>query len=73
VVNGIRTPEEAAYLVEQGLTDFTAIGTGLLIDPEWANKAQNCKPIIPCINCQSCKMFEPGGVCVQLKSTKKKI
>jgi 2,4-dienoyl-CoA reductase-like NADH-dependent reductase (Old Yellow Enzyme family) len=72
VVNGIRTPEQAAYLVEQGLADFTAIGTGLLIDPEWANKALNHKPIIPCINCRPCKLFEPGGVCVQLKSTKKK-
>jgi len=47
VVNGIRTPEQAAYLVEQGLADFTAIGHGLLSDPEWANKAQNHKPIIP--------------------------
>jgi NADPH2 dehydrogenase len=70
-VNGIRTPEQAAYLVEQGLADFTAIGTGLLIDPEWPNKAQNHKPIIPCLNCQPCKLFGPGGDCVQLKIREK--
>ena len=72
VVNGIRTPEQAAYLIEQGLADFTAMGIGLLIDPEWANKAQNHAPIIPCINCKTCKLFVRGGVCVQVKSAKKK-
>ena len=44
VVNGIRTPEQAAYLVEQGLADLTAIGTGLLADPDWAKKAQQQLP-----------------------------
>jgi len=40
VVNGIRTPEQAAYLVEQGLTDLVAVGTGQLHDPEWVKKAR---------------------------------
>ena len=72
VVNGIRTPEQASYLVENGLADFVAIGTGHLVDPEWANKAQKKLPVIPCLNCQPCRLFMPGGVCVQWKSTKKK-
>ncbi len=72
VVNGIRTPEQAAYLIEHGLADFTAIGIGQLIDPEWANKALSNEPIIPCINCKTCKLFVRGGVCVQVKTIKKK-
>ena len=72
VVNGIKTPEQASYLVEKGLADFTAIGKGLLADPEWVNKAQTHKPIIPCINCKRCKLFGPEGVCVQVKLAKKK-
>jgi NADPH2 dehydrogenase len=70
VVNGIRTPDQAEYLINQGLADFTAIGTGLLIDPEWANKAKNKEAIIPCLNCKTCKMSEPGGVCVQVNKRK---
>jgi len=67
VVNGIRTPEQASYLIEHGLADFTAIGKGLLSDPEWANKAQTHKPIIPCISCKHCKFLGPEGICVQVK------
>jgi NADPH2 dehydrogenase len=73
VVNGIRTPEQAAYLVEHELTDFVAIGTGQLADPEWANKAINNLPIIPCLNCQPCRLFTPEGVCVQHKGKTKLI
>jgi len=73
VVNGIRTPEQASYLVEQGLADFTAIGKGLLADPEWANKAQDHKPIIPCINCKNCKFFGPEGICLQVEAAKRKL
>jgi NADPH2 dehydrogenase len=44
VVNGIRTPLDAAYLVEHNHADFVAVGRGLLVDPEWANKGQKKCP-----------------------------
>jgi len=65
VVSGIKTPEQASYLVEHDLTDFTAIGRGLLIDPEWANKARQNQAVIACIQCQSCQYQEPEGICPQ--------
>jgi NADPH2 dehydrogenase len=40
VASGIKTPEQAEYLVAHNLTDTVAIGRGLLADPDWANKAQ---------------------------------
>jgi NADPH2 dehydrogenase len=64
-VNGIRTPEQAAYLVEKGLVDFTAIGKGLMVDPEWANKALAKTAITPCLDCKMCSLFRPGAVCPQ--------
>jgi len=45
VVNGIRTPAQANFLIEKGKADFVAIGKGLLVDPAWANQAEH--------NCQS--------------------
>jgi NADPH2 dehydrogenase len=68
VVNGIRTPEQASYLVENGLADFTALGKGLLIDPEWANKARQNKEVIPCIDCKVCAYFRPGASCPQIQN-----
>lgn len=65
VVNGIKTPQQAAYLIENGLADFTAIGKGQMVDPEWANKAREKREIIPCLDCKHCKLFMPGAVCPQ--------
>jgi NADPH2 dehydrogenase len=67
IVNGIRTPLEADYLVEKRLTDFVAIGRGLLVDPEWANKGQKYLQVTPCLRCKSCAYRNPPGTCPQFK------
>jgi NADPH2 dehydrogenase len=70
VVNGIRTPEQAVYLVENNLADFTAIGKGLMVDSEWANKARQKIEVTACIDCRVCGLFRPGGACPQIKKAK---
>jgi NADPH2 dehydrogenase len=65
VVNGIRTPEQASYLIENDLADFTAIGKGLLVDPEWANKAKQSLEVVPCIDCKTCAYFRTENACPQ--------
>lgn len=65
VVNGIRTPEQANYLIEHDSADFVALGKGLLVDPEWANKAQRKQNGAFCIDCKVCGFFRPGAVCPQ--------
>lgn len=71
VVNDIRTPERAAYLIEQGLADFVAIGRGLLVDPAWAQKAQQREQITSCLNCKKCRWFDDGSKCPQSELDKK--
>jgi NADPH2 dehydrogenase len=70
VVNGIRTPVQAEFLLEHNLADFTALGKGLMIDPEWANKARQKREVTACIDCKACFLFRPGGVCPQIKTAK---
>ena len=50
VVNSIRTPDQARYLIENNMADFIAIGRGQIADSEWANKANNNDKIIPYID-----------------------
>lgn len=63
VVNDIRTPERAAYLVENNLADFTAIGKGLLVDSSWAKKAVNKEEIVSCLKCLKCAWYRNGKLC----------
>lgn len=63
VVNDIRTPERASYLVENNMADFTAIGKGLLVDPQWANKAQHGEEIVTCLKCSKCWRFVDSRKC----------
>jgi NADPH2 dehydrogenase len=70
VANGIRTPVEATYLVEQNLADFVAIGRGLLVDPDWANKGQQYAHVTACIRCKACSYHDMGKRCPQTKSKK---
>jgi NADPH2 dehydrogenase len=70
VVNGIRTPLDAAYLVEHNHADFVAIGRGLLVDPEWANKGQKYLQVIPCLRCKSCCYLNANRKCPQTRSRK---
>ena len=62
-VNGIRTPERAAWLVENGFADFTAIGMDLLADAEWANKAREGSSIHYCLKCRQCGRFTRAELC----------
>ena len=63
VVNGIRKPEQAEYLIDNELADMVAIGRGLLVDPEWAQKAKKGLPVKPCLECNKCQWFDNGYKC----------
>ena len=68
VVNEIRTPARASWLIENGKTDFVAIGRDLLTDSHWAQKAKDNQPINQCINCQPrCKRFGRPESCPAIK------
>jgi NADPH2 dehydrogenase len=66
-VNGIRTPEQACSLIEQGLSDFVAVGKGLLVDAKWADKAKAGSGIIECLECKRCSWFKSGKLCPRNK------
>lgn len=68
VVMDIRTPEQANYLIENNLADFTAIGRGLLVDAEWANKAKENNSIMTCLGCKNCLRYRSGRFCPGKKS-----
>ena len=72
VVNGIRTPVEATYLIEHKYADFVAVGRGLLVDHEWANKGQKYLQVIKCNQCKTCAYRVPGNRCPQTKTRKNK-
>ena len=57
VVNGIRKPQQAKYIIEEGLSDFVAVAKGLLVDEAWLAKLQNNEPIILCDGCRKCKWY----------------
>lgn len=63
VVNGIRTPEQAAYLVENNLADFVAVAKAQLVDYNWANKALEGGEIKNCLECPRCQWFTDGRKC----------
>jgi 2,4-dienoyl-CoA reductase-like NADH-dependent reductase (Old Yellow Enzyme family)/thioredoxin reductase len=57
----IRDPEYAESILEDGTTDFIAMGRSWLADPEWGNKAiegRGCD-ICKCTGCMYC--FETAG------------
>jgi 2-enoate reductase len=54
IANGkLGDPEIAERVIEEGQTDFVALGRPLLADPDWPNKVKAGKPddIRPCIGC----------------------
>jgi len=70
VVNEIRTPERASFLVENNLTDFVALGRPNLADPSWTNHFKNNEPINTCQNCKPrCRWFENSDLCLARKRT----
>ncbi|WP_342424425.1 FAD-dependent oxidoreductase [Paenibacillus sp. FSL E2-0178] len=52
----IRKPDFAESLLEEGNTDFVALGRALLADPQWGNKAAEGREaeIRTCISCLHC-------------------
>ena len=64
VVNQIKTPERADWLIKNGKADFIAIGKDILTDSQWVNKAMRNDEINYCIQCQPrCKRYEDPETC----------
>jgi len=70
-VNGIKTPQQAAGLVERGMADLVAAGRAMLVDPEWAAKAADGRPITPCRSCSPCRWFVDSRRCPAIRAMKK--
>jgi len=51
-VNGIRTPQQAEYILQN--IDFVALARGYLCDLNWLEKAKNSQPVNQCIGCKGC-------------------
>lgn len=49
-------PEVAERILQDGVSDFIALGHYSLADPEWANKVKENREeeIVPCIGCNEC-------------------
>ena len=66
VVNGIRVPEEAENLIQDELTDFVAVGRGLLVDSKWILKGEKNQSVNPCLRCKPrCFYLSDGRQCPQ--------
>ncbi len=64
VVNEIRTPEQADWLIKEDWADFTAIARGLLADANWTNHAKEETSIVKCLQCKlGCKWFKVADTC----------
>ena len=63
VVNCIRTPEQAEYIINNNLADLVAIGRGHLADPAWVNHVKNGEKIVACIHCKKCGWFTKAETC----------
>ena len=47
-VNEIKTPDRAAWLIENGKADFVALARPQMADPSWANHVKDNEPINIC-------------------------
>jgi NADPH2 dehydrogenase len=63
-VGGLNDPEKARKLVGEGWADFAAVGRGMLVDPEWANKVLAGQPVNKCYDCKKgCVWFREHEKC----------
>ena len=53
-VNGIRTPEQARYLLENELVDTVDLACGLLADPAFTEAILKGTPFVKCYGCKRC-------------------
>ncbi len=58
-VNGIRTPEQARYLLENELVDTVDLACGLLADPAFTEAILYGTPYEKCLSCRKCA-WGPG-------------
>jgi 2,4-dienoyl-CoA reductase-like NADH-dependent reductase (Old Yellow Enzyme family) len=74
LVNGIRTPEQVHYLLENELIDTVDLACGILADPAFSEAILNGTPYVKCYNCKSCG-WGPGHVhpCPSLKKRQDEI
>lgn len=63
VVFGIKTPEQASYLVDKGMSDFVAVGKGQLADHSWTKHAMEKEDIVTCLKCPKCLWYTNGEKC----------
>jgi len=63
VVFGINTPEKAAYLTENDMADFVAVGKAQLADHNWTRHAMENTEIITCLKCRNCAWHSDGLIC----------
>lgn len=69
VVNEIKTPERAAWLLENNHADFVALGKPQLADPNWVNHVENNEKINLCLSCKPrCRWFENSSMCPARKN-----
>lgn len=56
-------PEVAERILQEGVSDFIALGHYSLADPEWANKVKDNREedIVPCIGCNECMFSVLAG------------
>lgn len=67
VVNGIRTRQDAEYIIDNQLAQFVAVGRGFLVDSSWASKVFSKEEVKPCLKCAKCQWFKNGKLCPQNK------
>ena len=58
-VNGINTPEEVHFLIENDLTDTVDLGKAVLADPAFIDAVLTGAPYNKCLGCPNCQ-FGPG-------------
>jgi NADPH2 dehydrogenase len=64
VVNDIKTRERAAWLIENNLADFVALGKPQLADPSWVNHIKDNGEINICLSCKpKCRWYEDSSLC----------
>ncbi len=62
-VNGIKTSQQAQYLIENNLVDFVAIGRAQLADYNFVNHIKEENAVVRCLACKPCKWFINGDYC----------
>ena len=64
-VGGIIDPDQAENALTSEMADMTAVGKGMLADPEWAAKtvAGRSEEINPCIQCPRCYWYVQPEKC----------